>query len=205
MKTVVVSQRVDVIPGRGERRDALDQRLGNWLLAAGYLPVPMPNLFGEALGQHGGQAGTLEHWLEAIGPAAVLLSGGNDIGNCLERDLSERDLMKWAALKGIPLLGICRGMQMMGVVGGAELVRVMGHAGTHHAVHGTIMRFEVNSYHDYALASCPDQYDILAQSDDGVIEAIRHRTRPWEGWMWHPEREMNHPEDLQRLHALFGE
>ena len=32
-------------------------------------------------------------------------------------------------------------------------------------------------------------YEILAESEDGIIEAISHKKLPWEGWMWHPERE----------------
>ena len=206
MKTIVVSQRVDIIPGRGERRDALDQRLVGWLLAAGYLPVPMPNLFGKTQLRNGDGSLSVrqQRWLESVGPGGVLLSGGNDIGSCVERDSSERGLVDWALSKGLPLLGICRGMQMLGMIGGVELVRVTGHAATRHAVGGTIMRSDVNSYHDYALAACPEGYDVLARADDGVIEAIRHRQQAWEGWMWHPEREAQQPEDTRRLQTLFG-
>ena len=43
----------------------------------------------------------------------------------------------------------------------------------------------------------------LAKSDDGNIEAIRHRELPWEAWMWHPEREgglvLSHLERFKRL------
>lgn len=196
MKRVAVSQRVDVIAERGERRDALDQRLAAWLLAADCLPLPVPNRLGEQ---------ALDLWLQAVAPEGVLLSGGNDIGGCPERDASERALLRWAAAHRLPVLGICRGMQMLGVHGGAALVRVAGHAGTRHAVQGTIARAGVNSYHDYALADCPADYQELARADDGVIEAMRHRTLPWEGWMWHPEREAQpQAQDLQRLRALFG-
>jgi len=48
VKVVAVSQRVDDYPDRNERRDVLDQRLIEFLLAAGYLPIPVPNsLFAE--------------------------------------------------------------------------------------------------------------------------------------------------------------
>ena len=37
------------------------------------------------------------------------------------------------------------------------------------------------------------------------IEAMRHGTLPWEGWMWHPEREANFsPRDLARMKALLA-
>jgi putative glutamine amidotransferase len=30
----------------------------------------------------------------------------------------------------------------------------------------------------------------LAKSEDGSIEAMVHKSLPWEAWMWHPEREV---------------
>ena len=48
--------------------------------------------------------------------------------------------------------------------------------------------------------SCPNDYHVLARSEDGEIEAIHHDKYPWEGWMWHPEREENFDErDLKKL------
>ena len=32
-------------------------------------------------------------------------------------------------------------------------------------------------------------FQILAKSEDGNLEAMRHKDLPWEAWMWHPERE----------------
>ncbi len=62
----------------------------------------------------------------------------------------------------------------------------------------------VNSYHVYSLRACPDEYAVLACSVDGEIEAIRHRILPWEGWMWHPEREQPFAsDDVERLRALI--
>ena len=30
---------------------------------------------------------------------------------------------------------------------------------------------------------------IISKSEDGEIEAIKHKNYRWLGWMWHPERE----------------
>ena len=203
MKKIVVSQRVDSIPERGEQRDALDQRMITWLLSAGYLPVPVPNVLVEPLPSSASMM--LQQWLEALQPAAILLSGGNDIGDRPERDATEHGLLQWAASRALPLLGICRGMQMMGLFDGAGLQRIGGHAKTRHRLDLAGAVRAVNSYHDFALVGCPQNYRVLARAEDGVIEAIRHQTLPWEGWMWHPEREMPpSAEDTRRLQALFG-
>jgi putative glutamine amidotransferase len=196
VKIVAVSQRVDVYPERNERRDALDQRLCQWLVAAGFLPVPVPN----GLGMDG-----LLKWLSAVRPAAIVLSGGNDIGGAIERDNTERQLLAYAQENTLPLLGVCRGMQMMGVWAGVTLKPVQGHTRTRHGLRGELVG-EVNSFHNYSLDTCPAGFAVSAMAEDGCIEAIRHESLAWEGWMWHPEREADFQTcDIQRLKVLFDE
>lgn len=205
MKVVAVSQRVDIVTGRNERRDALDQRLGSWLMAAGTVPVPVPN--GVSAPHQEGAGGDrqgLISWLKAVRPGAVVLSGGNDLGECPERDDTERGLLEWAKDCGAPVLGICRGMQMMGVWAGGALKPVQGHVRTRHVLQGSLAG-GANSFHNLALADCPRDFEVLARSEDGEIEAIRHTSLPWEGWMWHPEREHEFDQrDMLRLSVLFG-
>ncbi|MGE8152738.1 gamma-glutamyl-gamma-aminobutyrate hydrolase family protein [Pseudomonas vancouverensis] len=197
MKVVAVSQRVDELPERGETRDALDQRLVAFLLAAGCLPVPVPN----AIVQR--EPGALQKWLDAVAPQAIVLSGGNDIGQCAARDLTEGGLLEHASAQQLPVLGICRGMQMLAHWSGGALKPVSGHVRTRHRLSGQIVA-EVNSFHGWALAGCPQGFEVLARSEDGEIEAVRHLDLPWEGWMWHPEREaIFAAHDLQRLKQLF--
>lgn len=200
MKKVAVSQRVDCYPERKEFRDAVDQNLISWLVCAGYLPVPVPNnLF---LSIRSGCV--LDAWLSQIAPDAVLLSGGNDIGVFAERDRTEARLLDYAKLYKIPLLGICRGMQMMSVWSGAKLQNVNNHVGVTHEIHG-LVEGEVNSYHNQVIESCPPDFDVIACSEDYQIEAIRHKSLPWEGWMWHPERDpLLYKRDMCRLNQLFG-
>lgn len=200
MKIVAVSQRVDVYPDRNERRDALDQRLCQWLVAAGYLPVSVPNGLETIAGQD-----RLQIWLSALRPAAIVLSGGNDIGEAIERDNTERQLLVYAQQGTLPVLGICRGMQMMAVWAGGALKTVQGHIRTRHKLRGELVG-EANSFHNYSLAACPAGFSVTAMAEDGCIEAIRHENLAWEGWMWHPEREADfQPRDIQRLKVLFGE
>lgn len=204
MKVVAVSQRVDHFPELNETRDALDQRLTTFLLIAGFIPVPVPNGLYKSLPDGRCDPEALDVWLASLNPQAFVLSGGNDIGLCRERDLTECWLLDHASQHKRPLLGICRGMQMMAHWAGVELCPVKGHVRTRHRLYGEISR-KVNSYHTFSLATCPIDFEILAKSEDGEIEAIRHQSLPWEGWMWHPEREENFdPCDIQRVRALLG-
>jgi gamma-glutamyl-gamma-aminobutyrate hydrolase PuuD len=194
MKVVAISQRIDQFIKRNEARDSLDQRLITFISFCGYMPVPLPNVLGSSINK----------WIKTINPAAIVLSGGNDIGLSADRDNTEYALLKNAYELQLPVLGICRGMQMMAHWAGTSLCPLKGHVRTRHRLLGEITG-EVNSYHDFGLATCPKNFEVIARSEDGEIEAIRHQILPWEGWMWHPEREPNFPErDIQRLRSLFA-
>ena len=187
---IAVTQRIDNIPGRGELRDALDQRLIRWVGAAGFIPVAVSNAMLDP-----GIAGPkkIDDWLRSVRPDAVILSGGNDVGEYPERDATESHLLTWAKRERIPVLGICRGLQMMAVWAGTELIRLEGHVATRHQLSADPANDEwpgsVNSFHNWGFRSAPAEFEIVLRASDGSVEAMRHPTLAWEGWMWHPERE----------------
>jgi len=216
MKTLVLSQRIDEYPDRKERRDALDQAMVRFVNQAGYIPMVVPNslvdtslidvspVIRDMVSFLTPKVGSsLEAFLEKVNPDGIILTGGNDVGTCIDRDITEAILIRYAIKNELPLIGICRGMQMLGVYAGAELVEVNHHVRTRHFLTGKYTH-EVNSYHTNSLVHLPDEFIVSATSEDGVIEAIKHRVLPLYGWMWHPERETPFNEiDLLNFRILF--
>lgn len=183
MKTLLISQRIDIYQERQERRDALDQKYVQYFKELGFMSLAVPNT-----------AEIVPNILEKYKPEALVLSGGNDLvklgGHTPERDKTEELLLNYALRKKIPLLGICRGAQYIAShIAEAEFVKDDAHAGKRHIVSGQIER-EVNSFHNFKITALKNQeFDILARAKDNSIEAFRHRSYPILGLMWHPERE----------------
>ena len=194
---VVVSQRCDHVCGRDEVRDALDVRLSALLWECGFLPVPLAS----SIGNH-------QEYLKALMPDAIVLSGGNDIADFVARDRLEAALLHHAVAHHLPVLGICRGMQMMNQYQSGVVSPVSGHVALRHRIFSPIVGLnerEVNSYHNYGIhgADLGNDLEAVAWSDNGVVEALRHRQLPWLGIMWHPERDaslVNSDKTLIRRH-----
>ena len=130
-KIIGITQRVDKIESHNEYRDALDQRLINWIVSLGFIAVPIPNNLVDLTLSTNLQS-NIDYWLNEVGIDGIILSGGNDIGKFENRDLTEKNLLFWAEKYKKPVLGICRGMQMLGLYAGEELIEVDGHINTRH-------------------------------------------------------------------------
>ena len=203
-----ITQRVDVVESYGERRDCLDQRWAEMAKSMGMTIAPLPNIAAERAAQ----------LLDGLDLSALILSGGNslvsadpDAPDCApERDAFEAAAIEWALQQDVPVLGVCRGMQMLNVWFGGSLQKIDGHVGTYHAVSATSAsplpeRRTVNSYHNWGISidTLAENLDVLAQHEDGSVEAFRHRTHRAAGIMWHPERESPfNEEDLKLLRSF---
>ena len=197
MKTVIYTQRVNVVESYGERRDCADQRIPQFLMACGYIPIPVPNV-----------PEIITSTLETIKPSGVFLSGGNSLvkygGDAPERDSTEKILVDLAIKNGVPTFGICRGMQFLVDYFGAKLSKLDGHVRTRHEVHGLINRQSVNSYHTLGLHELPGDLEIVATAPDGSIEAFRHTKLEIAAVAWHPERETDFDsEDIEMIQKFF--
>lgn len=183
---VLISQRVDIHPARGERRDALDQAWGptfDAMLDSPAVVVPIPN-----------RPERVTQTIEATVPQLIVLSGGNDLGEAPERDATEAALLMQAAARRIPVLAVCRGMQMVQHALGGTLERIDGHVAQPHALQpcaeGVGPELWTNSFHTWAIRrdALAEALRPLYEHADGSIEAARHRKLPWLAVMWHPER-----------------
>lgn len=147
----------------------------------------------------------------------------------LARDATTLPLIRAALERGIPILGVCRGMQELNVALGGTLFQEvhkvpgrMDHRGGEgeqrfalkHEVtlSGELARItgavkiQVNSLHGQAIDQLAPGLVVEAMAPDGTIEAVRVKDAP--GFnisvQWHPEWEVTHFEDRKRLFNAFG-
>ncbi|WP_198346958.1 gamma-glutamyl-gamma-aminobutyrate hydrolase family protein [Burkholderia ubonensis] len=184
------------VPDRDEWRDALDQRWATLLADCELTPLMLPN--------HPAAAAAL---LKAFSPLGAILTGGGDCraisGRSDPRDETERVVLDWATCGNRPILGVCRGMQVLLADSGASLDVVNSHVGSRHRIRSLESARWVNSYHAYAARTAP-AYQVMARSEDGIVEWIRRAAPRQEGIMWHPEREAPAAQaDIEMIKALF--
>ncbi|GBE43188.1 anthranilate synthase component 2 [bacterium BMS3Bbin10] len=128
------------------------------------------------------------------GPRAIVLSPGpctpNEGGICLE-------LVKRAA-PDVPLLGVCLGHQAIGQAFGGKVVQaptlMHGKLSTIRNTgaglfNGLPSEFEATRYHSLTVdrETLPTCLEITAETDDGVIMGLQHKTHPLYGVQFHPE------------------
>ena len=110
----------------------------------------------------------------------------------------------------IPILGVCLGHQSIGAAFGGKIVRakeimhgktsLVSHRGTD-VFRGLPSPFTVIRYHSLAIerASLPDCLEVTAETADGEIMGVRHKTLPIYGVQFHPESILSeHGHDMLR-------
>ena len=125
----------------------------------------------------------------------VLLSPGpgtpEDAGVCVE-------MVHHCAAAGIPLFGVCLGLQSIAVAHGAVVGRApeLLHGKTSAVTHedggvfaGLHSPLTATRYHSLAVErdTVPPELAVTAWTDSGIVMGLRHRDLPIEGVQFHPE------------------
>ncbi|GAV45079.1 aminodeoxychorismate/anthranilate synthase component II [Streptomyces acidiscabies] len=125
----------------------------------------------------------------------VLLSPGpgtpEEAGVCI-------DMVRHCAATGVPVFGVCLGMQSMQVAYGGVVDRApeLLHGKTSLVEHegrgvfaGLPSPFTATRYHSLAAmpTTVPAELEVTARTEDGIIMGLRHRELPVEGVQFHPE------------------
>lgn len=125
----------------------------------------------------------------------VLLSPGpgapEQAGVCI-------DMVRHCADTGVPVFGVCLGMQSMQVAYGGVVDRApeLLHGKTSLVEHegkgvfaGLPSPFTATRYHSLAAEpeTVPAELEVTARTQDGIIMGLRHRELPVEGVQFHPE------------------
>ena len=149
------------------------------------------------------RAGTPFEVLAATKPDMILISPGPG----RPRDFGVPDLVRKAADAGIPIFGVCLGLQGIVEAFGGELgvLAYPMHGKPSKIRHRNLGVFEglpeeieVGRYHSlYAIPErLPACLEVTAESGDGVIMGIRHRELPIEAVQFHPESILSAQADI---------
>lgn len=201
---IAVSQRRDR-NRYGSYVDNLDSSYIGYFGKFGVQLLPVPN-----------SAKDVGYYLKKLPVQGIILSSGNDVNPAMygsneksesvsvERDLTEKKLIDISIKKGLPVLGMCRGMQFINVFFGGGLIdikkslsKIVHVASTHRIIIKNAgaaklvgNSFDVNSYHNNGISknTLSKELRAFAESYDGLIEGIYHPKLPIAAIMWHPER-----------------
>jgi anthranilate synthase, alpha proteobacterial clade len=140
------------------------------------------------------RAGFPLEMIARIAPSMILISPGPG----RPADFGVSDVVKQAVRQGVPVFGVCLGLQ--GVVeafgGTLGVLNYPVHGKASWVTHsgkglfeGLPERFQVGRYHSLFAnrETFPACLEVTAESDDGIIMAVRHKELPVEAVQFHPE------------------
>lgn len=199
IKKIGITSRIVEAPGYTEERDALSHDWPTFLESLNLVPIFIPN-----------SLSNIDSFLTNFDLDGFILSGGDDIGDNLKRDKTEKHIIEFAIKNKLPIFGVCRGMQVINDFFNGKMLKSNNtkHVNNIHTVNLLESPFSktiphdqinVNSFHQNLIKS-----EILGNNlipfaidkSDNTIEGFFHKLLPIIGVMWHPERNPTDPSKI---------
>lgn len=205
----------------------------NAIIKAGGVPVIIPILE---------EPSEIDKYINMID--GLILTGGEDVSSlvfgenpvrevtqtCYERDDMEFALFNEAYDKGIPMVGICRGLQLANIALGGDIYQdiysqvpdVLGHVSSYRVEYGhhlidikedsilyDILGKEtvaVNSLHHQSIRKLGKNLKISAKAQDGIVEAMESTNdKFFLGFQFHPEAMIEKNKEFLKIFERFIE
>ena len=196
MKKLLMSMKVVENPNYVEVSNIVAFDYINFFEKLGFLALLVPN-----------NSKNVAEYLDIDDIELLVLIGGNNVNPKLYggeeklsdiypiRDRAEELLIDRAIEKHIPIIGICRGFQMLNVYfNGSITHKINNHVRTPHKLlsDSSILTNKItNTFHNQGVTriNLSNDLTVLAEAEDGYIEAFNHKQLPILGLQWHPERQ----------------
>ena len=138
--------------------------------------------------------------IDSMAPERIVISPGP--GTPKEAGISVETVRRFAGK--MPLLGVCLGHQCIGEAYGGVIASAgeIKHGKMSNVTHdnkgvfaGLPNPFAAVRYHSLAIVpeTLPDELEVTARSESGVIMGVRHRKLTLEGVQFHPESILTKP------------
>jgi len=100
-----------------------------------------------------------------------------------------------------PIIGVCHGAFFINELEEGINVECDGHHNTEHDIIMYDKTYKVNSFHTNKITKVGKDFNVIATTVDGDVEAFKHKTKPVWGIVWHPERMQKAilPNDVESL------
>ncbi|MBT5491331.1 C26 family cysteine hydrolase domain-containing family [bacterium] len=195
MKKVLMSMRVTEASNYNEKRNSIAFDYIEYFEKLGYLVQLIPN-----------NSKNINNYFDKE-VKVVVLTGGNNVNPKLyksedkltdvyiQRDITEKKLLKKAIKKDISVLGICRGFHFINIYYSGKITHnIKNHVNKNHKLISKkelLNSKKTNSFHNQGVSSddLAKDLQVLAKSEDGFIEAFRYKKNKVLALQWHPERQ----------------